>query len=112
MFPDSPAMREQDRLTAEAFADPRPGDRFHEMFSAWVVVVSVDGYTVMLADRGLPSSVGGWLDRATEVPAAPTHPKPPPAAAPDPLGDGLDAIEARNEHRNEAQKLTEGSVAG
>lgn len=46
---ETAAMREQDRLTAEAFADPRPGDRFHEMFSWWVVVVSVaaDGVKVM-----------------------------------------------------------------
>jgi hypothetical protein len=134
----------RDRLTAEAFADPRPGDRFHEMFSAWAVVVSagadgvkvmdghgpvnlrrgrfpdgelvepfperarvrwyttaddfraayryasIDGYTVMLAGRGL--DVSGWLERAKEVPLAPTHPRPQAAAATDPLGDELDAI--------------------
>lgn len=144
MFPDSPAMREQDRLTAEAFADPRPGDRFHEMFSAWVVVVSagadgvkvmcgsgpvnlrhgrfpdgervapfperavvrwyataadfrdanrygsIDGYTVMLAGRGL--DVSGWLERAQSVPVAPTHPAPGPKADADLLGDALDRI--------------------
>jgi len=33
---------ERDRATAEAFADPKPGDRFHEMYSWWVVVVAVD----------------------------------------------------------------------
>lgn len=37
------------RATAEAFADPRPGDRFHEMYSWWMVVVTVaaDGVKVM-----------------------------------------------------------------
>lgn len=41
--------REQDRLTAEAFADPQPGDRFHEMLSAWMIVVAVgaDGVKTM-----------------------------------------------------------------
>jgi len=138
------AISEQYRLTAEAFADPRPGDRFHEMFSFWVVVVSagadgvkamegggpvnlrrgrlpdgeivepfperarvcwyataddfraafryrtIDGYTVLLAGRGL--DVSGWLERAREVPRAPTHPKPPAVPVPDPLSDELDAI--------------------
>ena len=54
MFPDSPALREQDRLTAEAFADPRPGDRFHEMFSWWVVVLSVGGDGVKVMCGGGP----------------------------------------------------------
>lgn len=42
-------IREQDRATAEAFADPKPGDRFHEMLSWWMIVVSVgaDGVKVM-----------------------------------------------------------------
>lgn len=40
---------ERQRATAEAFADPKPGDRFHEMYSFWMVVVSVgaDGVKVM-----------------------------------------------------------------
>lgn len=45
------------RATAEAFADPQPGDRFHEMYSWWVVVVAVgpDGVKVM---RGIgPTNV-------------------------------------------------------
>ena len=29
--------------TAEALADPRPGDRFHECYSFWVYVVAVEG---------------------------------------------------------------------
>lgn len=134
-MPDWPTdyrLREQDRATAEAFAAPKPGDRFHEMYSWWVVVVSAGGdgvkvmcgsgptnitrgrfpdgeivepfpgraqvrwfataddfraaysvktmpgrYTVMLADRG-KIDVTGWLERAKEVPAVPTHPAPPP----------------------------------
>jgi hypothetical protein len=42
--------REQDRKTAEAFSDPKPGDRFHEMFSGWMVVLSADaaGVKVMM----------------------------------------------------------------
>lgn len=41
--------RRQDQATAEAFADPQPGDRFQEMFSWWIVVVSVgpEGVKVM-----------------------------------------------------------------
>jgi hypothetical protein len=48
MFEDD-RTRRRDRETAEAFADPRPGDRFQEMFSWWMVVVSVgpEGVKVM-----------------------------------------------------------------
>jgi hypothetical protein len=48
MFEDD-LTRRQDQKTAEAFADPRPGDRFTEMFSWWLVVVSVgpEGVKVM-----------------------------------------------------------------
>lgn len=34
--------REQDRRTAEAFDDPRPGDEFHEMYSCWMIVLAVE----------------------------------------------------------------------
>ena len=126
--------REQDRKTAEAFADPKPGDRFHEMYSSWMIVVSagddgvkvmhgwgptnitrgrfpdgeivepfperaevcwyataedfrdafrygtIPGYSMMLADRD-KIDVTGWLERARELPAAPTHPKAALSAA-------------------------------
>jgi len=39
---DGPEMREQDRLTAEAFADPQPGMEFHEMWSFWCIVLAVE----------------------------------------------------------------------
>lgn len=48
MFEDD-RTRRRDQETAEAFADPRPGDRFQEMFSWWMVVVSAgpEGVKVM-----------------------------------------------------------------
>jgi hypothetical protein len=48
MFEDD-RTRRRDQETAEAFAAPRPGDRFQEMFSWWMVVVSVcpEGVKVM-----------------------------------------------------------------
>jgi hypothetical protein len=48
MFEDD-RTRRQDQATAEAFADPRPGDRFQEMYSWWMVVVSAgpEGVKVM-----------------------------------------------------------------
>jgi hypothetical protein len=36
--------------TTAAFADPRPGDRFHEMFSYWMTVVHVRGGAVFTTD--------------------------------------------------------------
>lgn len=38
----SPIKLDPDHATAVAFDDPRPGDRFHEMFSWWVIVVEVE----------------------------------------------------------------------
>lgn len=35
-------LAESDRLTAAAFDDPQPGDRFHEMCSFWMYVVAVE----------------------------------------------------------------------
>lgn len=48
MLEDDRTQR-RDQETAEAFADPRPGDRFQEMFSWWMVVVSAgpEGVKVM-----------------------------------------------------------------
>lgn len=37
-----PGWEEACRLTAEAFDDPQPGDRFHEMVSFWMYVLAVD----------------------------------------------------------------------
>jgi hypothetical protein len=39
---DTPESRREDDVTAAAFADPQPGDMFHEMCSFWVVVVAVE----------------------------------------------------------------------
>lgn len=39
---DSLTADERARRTAEAFADPQVGDRFHEMFSVWWYVVAVE----------------------------------------------------------------------
>jgi hypothetical protein len=50
-------MREQDRATAEAFADPEPGDRFHEMYSWWVVVVEAGAGGVKVMCAGGPTNV-------------------------------------------------------
>lgn len=33
--------------TIEALGDPRPGDRYHEMYSFWLYVVAVDGDAVV-----------------------------------------------------------------
>ena len=40
--------------TREALADPRPGDRFHEMYSAWTVVVAVSSWGVTVLEAGGP----------------------------------------------------------
>ena len=40
---DFPGETERTRATAEAFADPQPGDEFTEFYSFWVVVVERDG---------------------------------------------------------------------
>lgn len=45
------------QATAEAFAGPRPGDRFHEMYSWWVVVVTVGPDGVKTMSAGGPTNV-------------------------------------------------------
>ena len=47
-------MIEEDRCTAEAFADPQPGDRFCEMFSFWLYVVARDKAMVTTIEAGVP----------------------------------------------------------
>lgn len=67
---NSSALSERDWLTAQAFADPRPGDRFHEMFSFWMYVVAVepDGRVAVLT-ASPPCSLPG--DGKIEI--YPTH---------------------------------------
>lgn len=45
------------QATAEAFADPRPGDRFQEMYSWWVVVVTVGPEGVKVMRGGGPTNI-------------------------------------------------------
>lgn len=42
------------RRTADAFDDPQPGDRFHEMYSWWVYVVARDGDNVSTLSAAAP----------------------------------------------------------
>lgn len=42
------------RATDEAVNDPRPGDRYHEMFSFWLYVVAVDGDSVVTMEAWPP----------------------------------------------------------
>ena len=55
--------KEQKRLTAEAFADPRPGDRFHEMLSYWMYVVAVNDTHVEIASGNPPIRFPGQAKR-------------------------------------------------
>jgi hypothetical protein len=43
--------------TDEAFAQPRPGDIFHEMWSFWVVVVYVDDDHVVVMEGHPPCTL-------------------------------------------------------
>jgi hypothetical protein len=51
---DSLTPDERDRKTAEAFADPQAGDRFHEMLSCWWYVVAVEPAGRVAVLRGIP----------------------------------------------------------
>jgi hypothetical protein len=44
--------------TAVAMADPRPGDRYHEMYSFWVYVLTVDDGVTVIECGGHPSHIG------------------------------------------------------
>jgi len=46
-MPDDPRAR-----TAEAFSDPKVGDRFHEMYSYWVYVIGIDGEQITTFESG------------------------------------------------------------
>jgi hypothetical protein len=149
---------ERQRATAEAFASPKPGDRFHEMYSWWMVVISAGadgvkvmdgsgptnitrgrfpdgeivepfaerarvrwfataddfrtayrntaGWTLTLSDRG-KVDVAGWLERAKDLPSAPTDPRPPPKAAPP-----LRLLGKRVRVKLDEQVVTEGKLLG
>jgi hypothetical protein len=45
---------ERDRRTAEAFSDPRVGDRFTEMYSFWMYVVGREGDCVVTMHASPP----------------------------------------------------------
>ena len=51
-FPDS-----ADRVTEDALADPRVGDRFHEMHSFWLYVVRRDGDIVTTMEGSPPMTL-------------------------------------------------------
>jgi hypothetical protein len=53
-FAEAPGLKEAKRATAEAFWDPQPGDRFHEMLAYWVYVVGRDGDVVTILEAGAP----------------------------------------------------------
>jgi hypothetical protein len=53
----TPETEKRDRLTAEAFANPRVGDRFHEFFSYWVFVVAIEGDRVMVMTASSPATL-------------------------------------------------------
>ena len=57
--------RKQDQATAEAFADPQPGDRFQEMWSWWIVVLSAGAEGVKELKpsdaRRVMAGVSAWL---------------------------------------------------
>lgn len=43
-------------LTAQAMADPQPGDRYHEMWSFWLYVVARNGDQVCTMEASAPCS--------------------------------------------------------
>jgi len=43
--------------TGEAFANPQPGQAFHEMYSFWVVVVHVDKAHVIVMEASPPCTL-------------------------------------------------------
>lgn len=43
--------------TREAMEDPRPGDRYQEMYSFWVYVVAVEGERVATLEASPPCTV-------------------------------------------------------
>lgn len=58
--------------TIEALRDPRPGDRFHEMYSFWVYVVAVYDRLVLTCEASPPCTLpndGKWrlLTRANFI---------------------------------------------
>lgn len=55
--------------TRQALADPKPGDRYHEMFSWWTVVVAVtDGWGITVLQAGGPFNLVRGRVRNEETP--------------------------------------------
>lgn len=54
--------------TKEALADPQPGDRFHEMYSFWTVVVAVGEWGVTVLEAGGPFNLVPGRVRNDETP--------------------------------------------
>ena len=54
--------------TKEALADPKPGDRFHEMYSWWTVVVAAGEWGVTVLQAGGPFNLVLGRMRNDETP--------------------------------------------
>jgi hypothetical protein len=62
------AERDIGERTRQALADPRPGDRFHEMYSWWTVVVAVSDWGVTVLQAGGPFNLVPGRVRNDETP--------------------------------------------
>lgn len=54
--------------TREALADPKPGDRYHEMYSFWIVVAAVSEWGVTVLEAGGPFNLVPGRVRNDESP--------------------------------------------